>query len=73
MMWLIYGIALQYDPTETDSAKLQQLFKVAKKIMKSRSDQVEEAMEEMEKEAKRSKKKGLFFMDNLKWWAVDRV
>ena len=48
----------QYDPTETDTAKLQQLFKVAKSVMKSRNDQVEEIMEEMEKEAKKTKRKG---------------
>ena len=53
---------LQYEPSETDSGKLQQLFKIAKSVMKSRTDQVEEAMEEMEKEAKRSKKKGGYWM-----------
>ena len=52
------SIILQYEPTETDPSKLQQLFKIAKTVMKSRSDKIEEAMDEMEKEAKRNKKKG---------------
>ncbi|KAL3881749.1 hypothetical protein ACJMK2_028144 [Sinanodonta woodiana] len=52
-----YEELVSYDPTETDAAKLQQLFKVAKKVMKSKHDQVEEAMDVMEKEAKDSKKK----------------
>lgn len=41
-----------------DAAKLKQLFKVTQAVMKSRHEQVEEAMDEMEKEAKQTKKKG---------------
>ena len=52
-------IIFQYDPTESDVAKLQQLFKVAKAVMKYRNDDVEQFMAEMEKDAKRTKKKGL--------------
>ena len=40
-------------------AKLQQLFKVAMGVMKYRNDDVEQFMAEMEKDAKRTKKKGL--------------
>lgn len=42
-----------------DAGKLKQLFKVTQAVMKSRHEQVEEAMDEMEKEAKVSKKKGI--------------
>ncbi|WAR07060.1 CE290-like protein [Mya arenaria] len=46
-----------YDPKENDPEKLKQLFKVTRGVMKARHDQVEEMMEEMEKETKASKKK----------------
>ena len=49
---------LQYDPDVDDVGKLKQLFNVTKAVMKSRHEQVEEAMDEMEKEAKVTKKKG---------------
>ena len=48
----------QYDPKEDDVGKLKQLFKVTKAVMKSRHEQVEEIMDEMEKETKSTKKKG---------------
>ena len=50
----------QFDGKEDDVAKLKQLFKVTQAVMKSRHEQVEEIMDEMEKEAKATKKKGLF-------------
>jgi len=50
--------SVQYDPKESDVAKLQQLFRVTRSVMKARHEQVEEMMEEMEKETKAAKKKG---------------
>ncbi|XP_053396760.1 centrosomal protein of 290 kDa-like [Mercenaria mercenaria] len=52
-----YEALVDFDPTEDDVAKLKQLFKVTQAIMKSRNDQVEEIMDEMEKETKQQKKK----------------
>ncbi|KAL4233575.1 hypothetical protein ACF0H5_008256 [Mactra antiquata] len=61
-----YESLVGYDPTEDDPSKLKQLFKVAKAVMKSRNDQVEEIMDEMEKEAKQTKKKEQELLGQIK-------
>ncbi|KAJ8314697.1 hypothetical protein KUTeg_006847 [Tegillarca granosa] len=53
-----YESLVSYDPTpESDAAKLQKLFEVAKAVMKNKNESVEDMMNEFEKEAKESKKK----------------
>ncbi|KAH3726744.1 centrosomal protein of 290 kDa-like [Dreissena polymorpha] len=61
-----YDALSKYEPKDEDAGKLKQLFVVARGVMNSRNKQVEEMMDELEKETKQNKKKEQEFIKERK-------